>query len=131
MVQVGDTLLKILSEEVQIPKPNSYVIDDSLDSTTSESDNEHSVTNKEIQRMVLSTPAVRHIAKQYGIDISDIQGTGKDGRVLKEDVLKYAADKGLCQDSFVAIDSGFESPSLPKATKMDEQDYEDTTVVLR
>lgn len=132
MAQVGNTLLKVVTEEVQTPEPRSdAMIDASLDSTTSESDNEHSVASKETQGGVLSTPAVRHIAKQYGIDINDIHGTGKDGRVLKEDVLKYVASKGLGEDSFVITDSGFESPSLPKEAKRDEHLYEDTTVVLR
>lgn len=37
----------------------------------------------------LATPAVRHLTKEHGIDIADIDGTGKDGRVLKEDVQRY------------------------------------------
>ncbi|KAL5983706.1 Bce2p [Asimina triloba] len=128
IVKVGDTLLKIIIEEGQTPDANSNAY---LDSTTSESDNEHSVADKQTQAGVLSTPAVRHIAKQYGIDINDICGTGKDGRILKEDVLKYSASKGLCKDSFATSDSGFESASLLKKAKIDEQHYEDMTVVLR
>ncbi|KAF2460912.1 2-oxoacid dehydrogenases acyltransferase-domain-containing protein [Lineolata rhizophorae] len=38
----------------------------------------------------LATPAVRHLTKQLNVDIEDVQGTGKDGRVLKEDVQNYA-----------------------------------------
>lgn len=48
---------------------------------------------------VLSTPAVRYLAKQYGISLNDIQGSGKSGRVLKEDVLKYAVQKGIIESS--------------------------------
>jgi 2-oxoisovalerate dehydrogenase E2 component (dihydrolipoyl transacylase) len=39
----------------------------------------------------LATPAVRHLTKELVIDIADVEGTGKDGRVLKEDVQKYVA----------------------------------------
>jgi 2-oxoisovalerate dehydrogenase E2 component (dihydrolipoyl transacylase) len=41
----------------------------------------------------LATPAVRHLTKELDIDILDIEGTGKDGRVLKEDVYKHAANR--------------------------------------
>nr|POE74767.1 lipoamide acyltransferase component [Quercus suber] len=34
----------------------------------------------------LATPAIRHLIKEHNLDIGDIEGTGKDGRVLKEDV---------------------------------------------
>lgn len=37
----------------------------------------------------LATPAVRHLSKEFDVDITDIEGTGKDGRVLKEDIHKY------------------------------------------
>ncbi|KAL2017823.1 hypothetical protein VTK56DRAFT_1625 [Thermocarpiscus australiensis] len=37
----------------------------------------------------LATPAVRHLSKELGVDISEIDGTGKDGRVLKEDIYRF------------------------------------------
>ncbi len=41
----------------------------------------------------ISTPAVRHLSKQHNIDINDIDGTGKDGRVMKEDIVKFVRNK--------------------------------------
>ncbi|KAF8474713.1 2-oxoacid dehydrogenases acyltransferase-domain-containing protein [Kalaharituber pfeilii] len=37
----------------------------------------------------LATPAVRRICKERGVDISQVTGTGKDGRVMKEDVMNH------------------------------------------
>ncbi|XP_069954889.1 lipoamide acyltransferase component of branched-chain alpha-keto acid dehydrogenase complex, mitochondrial isoform X2 [Cherax quadricarinatus] len=42
---------------------------------------------------ILTTPAVRRIAMEYKIDLYDVQGTGKDGRILKEDLLQYIERK--------------------------------------
>ena len=37
----------------------------------------------------MSTPAVRHLAKKESIDINQVPGTGKGGRVTKTDVLDF------------------------------------------
>ncbi|KAJ0420128.1 2-oxoacid dehydrogenases acyltransferase-domain-containing protein [Aspergillus carlsbadensis] len=39
----------------------------------------------------LATPAVRGLLKSLNVNIEDIQGSGKSGRVLKEDVQRFAA----------------------------------------
>ncbi|CAG7819502.1 unnamed protein product [Allacma fusca] len=41
----------------------------------------------------LATPAVRRIASEFQIDLKDVEGTGKDGRVLKEDILNHVNSK--------------------------------------
>jgi 2-oxoisovalerate dehydrogenase E2 component (dihydrolipoyl transacylase) len=38
---------------------------------------------------VLTTPAVRKLAREHELDLSMISGTGKNGRILKEDVHLY------------------------------------------
>lgn len=39
----------------------------------------------------LAVPAVRGLLKSHGINILDVTGSGKDGRVMKDDVLKFVA----------------------------------------
>ena len=41
---------------------------------------------------VLTTPAVRKMAREHELDLSSINGSGKQGRVLKEDVLGFLAE---------------------------------------
>lgn len=44
---------------------------------------------------VLATPAVRRRARELDLDLSQVQGSGKDGRVLKEDLLPYQQDQKM------------------------------------
>lgn len=39
----------------------------------------------------LATPAVRGLLKELNVNIAHVTGTGKDGRVMKDDVYKFAA----------------------------------------
>lgn len=45
-------------------------------------------TNKK----VLASPAVRRVAKEFNININNISGSGKKGRVYKEDIYAYISD---------------------------------------
>lgn len=40
-----------------------------------------------------SSPAVRRIAEEHGIDIAQVPGTGLSGRVTKQDILRYIAER--------------------------------------
>lgn len=44
---------------------------------------------EESNSRALATPAVRSIARRNGVDISRVPGSGKDGRVMKEDILAF------------------------------------------
>ncbi|MFZ1086208.1 MAG: dihydrolipoamide acetyltransferase family protein [Terracidiphilus sp.] len=45
-------------------------------------------------RKLRSSPLVRRIAKQHNLDLSRIAGSGSEGRITKEDVLKYLNQNG-------------------------------------
>ena len=46
-------------------------------------------------RSAPSSPAVRRLAREYGVDVSAIVGSGPGGRILKEDVLRAAQQETL------------------------------------
>ena len=43
-------------------------------------------------RGLLATPAVRRMALEHKVSLSDVRGSGKDGRILKEDVLHHVEE---------------------------------------
>ena len=47
----------------------------------------------------LATPAVRGLLKEHNIAIEDVEGTGRDGRVLKEDVHKFLAQRDQASEA--------------------------------
>ena len=89
---------------------------------------------------VLSTPAVRKMAREHDLDLAAIVGTGKQGRVLKEDVLNYLSmDKAIISSEYASNDSdrievikgirkimgermGEAVSTIPHFTYMDEMD---------
>jgi pyruvate dehydrogenase E2 component (dihydrolipoamide acetyltransferase) len=42
------------------------------------------------QKRVLAIPSVRKLAEEKGIDITEVTGTGPEGRITREDVLRFA-----------------------------------------
>ena len=52
-----------------------------------------SATAKEAEVAVPMGPAARQLVEEHGLDASAIKGTGKDGRINKEDVLTHMAEQ--------------------------------------
>ena len=51
-------------------------------------------SSSEEQRRTRSSPVVRKIAEEHGVDISGIDGTGIGGRVTKQDILSFVENRG-------------------------------------
>lgn len=51
----------------------------------------------EIPGRVLASPAVRRVAREQDIDLTQVSGSGKKGRILKQDVLQIVDSKGQPQ----------------------------------
>ncbi|CAA7406066.1 unnamed protein product [Spirodela intermedia] len=139
VVKVGETLLKIMLEEKEasVPSVESFGDTNSLNSHECESNSQYSLLNEETTRGVVSTPSVRHLARKYGLNINDIKGTGKSGRVLKEDVISYAVSRGIVVESSSSLHGVAEEESLFQEEKTtqgssttDGPTYEDKTMHL-
>jgi 2-oxoisovalerate dehydrogenase E2 component (dihydrolipoyl transacylase) len=75
----------------------------------------------------LATPAVRHLTKELGVNIADVAGTGRDGRVLKEDIYRYAEARKSGPAS--SSESKAPQPTIPTPT-FEEGPQKETIVQL-
>jgi pyruvate dehydrogenase E2 component (dihydrolipoamide acetyltransferase) len=48
-------------------------------------------------RRIRSSPLVRKIAKERGVSLAEVQGTGNGGRITKEDILNYIENRGTAK----------------------------------
>jgi len=53
---------------------------------------ENDIKQTDNNRKVLATPSIRKIAREKGINISNVPSTGRNGQVTKEDLLNYVTD---------------------------------------
>lgn len=61
----------------------------------------------------LATPATRHLARELGVDINRVPGTGKGGRVTSDDVRNFAAGGGAAAAPAAAAVAPAAAPAAP------------------
>lgn len=66
----------------------------------------------ESKRSILAMPSVRKLARELGVDLTQVKGTGKHGRILAEDVIAYKegrqADPSPQPDRVKEVEAGSE-----------------------
>jgi 2-oxoisovalerate dehydrogenase E2 component (dihydrolipoyl transacylase) len=104
VVKVGEPLVSILvgdaAEEVEAPKPKreallvGYGVEEEAAAPPAPRGPHDSTATRERGEPVPASPPVRRLAKELGVDLSSVSGSGPRGRVTREDVLAAAGDGG-------------------------------------
>ncbi len=75
-------------------------------------------TTSEERLRTRSTPVVRRIAQEAGVDIADVPGTGHQGRVTKQDILSFiesGSEAASAEAPVTSLPAASVAPSPPKA----------------
>jgi pyruvate dehydrogenase E2 component (dihydrolipoamide acetyltransferase) len=101
IVKVGQVIV-VIGEKgealaVPSPKPKSVGVVGELEEAPEEApavtERVEPVKTSLVSEHALATPVVRALAKELGVDINKVQGTGPEGRVLEKDVRQFAEGK--------------------------------------
>ncbi len=60
-----------------------------------------------------ATPSVRHFARELGVDLSQVKGTGRKGRILRDDVTRFVKGALAGGGQTVAAEPGTGIPPIP------------------
>lgn len=105
---VGKPLVEINSEDtVEEEAPKTEVIADSLERVDIPKKSEFRV-NK-----VLATPSVRKMAMENKVNLEELTGSGKDGRILKDDIVYFLDRKNRKSNTSASPPS---APPKPEST---------------
>jgi 2-oxoglutarate dehydrogenase E2 component (dihydrolipoamide succinyltransferase) len=107
-IEIGATICKIEVTEGGAPSESSSEESSSDSDSSSESKEE----GKETYATGHASPAATKILKEKGIDPSNVKGSGKDGRITKEDAENAEKQSSKPKES-KSSDSGIETDKLP------------------
>ncbi len=83
--------------------------------------------SESVQRQPRSSPLVRRMAREHGVDLAEVPGTGEGGRVSKQDMLAFLDGREAPQAEAtpppaVPEPAVVEEPSAPRASKAETKD---------
>jgi len=97
IVVIGEKNERITRKPVSAERPKSVAVVGELEEAPEDDEKpikqtiKIDVPEKKIGKISLATPKVRKLAKEKGVDINSLSGTGPNGRVIEDDVLHAIA----------------------------------------
>jgi pyruvate dehydrogenase E2 component (dihydrolipoamide acetyltransferase) len=70
-------------------------------------------SHEDDQEEARSSPLVRKIAREHGVRLSQVSGTGLGGRITKQDILQFIESQGSAQSAPAAGPSASVQPPVP------------------
>lgn len=106
VVKVGEVLMTVAEEgEVAKEKPKA---EESPEKKPEKEERPKSVSVvgvlPEEEEEVLATPAVRALAKELGVDLETVKGSGPGGSITRDDVTKASGKEGKAEDTFGPVE---------------------------
>ncbi|MEE9572262.1 MAG: dihydrolipoamide acetyltransferase family protein [Candidatus Neomarinimicrobiota bacterium] len=92
--------------------------DSALLPSTDEGLEDIKISKQDIPKKILATPVARALARDLGIDINSVSGSGPVGRVMKEDIYKYKKQVHI-------------SVAEKEATDINQVEYEDLSQIRK
>ena len=104
-VPVGETIAFIAEPGEQVPvlPPLSSAGAQTPSNTTSPEDS--ATQSQAIRPQVRTSPAVRRLARELGVDLSSVTGTGSEGKITEADVRAFSARGGAGSAEWTELSS--------------------------
>jgi pyruvate dehydrogenase E2 component (dihydrolipoamide acetyltransferase) len=84
-------------------------------------DNEFSSHTSSVRKRAKAAPTVRRLARELQIDLLSIKGSGKNGRILEEDVRSFVKSQKRPKQSKSEIEVSTDTIKLKKSTSLSSQ----------
>ena len=103
------------AERGETPEPEPAMATPAATGREPSGDGRGEIPTKEELRRTRSSPVVRNIAAEHGVEIAEVEGTGLSGRVTKEDILAYVEERERAPEEAPAAPEP-EAPAVERPT---------------
>ncbi|KMK77064.1 dihydrolipoamide acetyltransferase family protein [Alkalihalobacillus pseudalcaliphilus] len=116
---VGDVLLTIDAEgyeEEEVPAEEEKTEEPKEEKQEATQSSQEESASEDDGSRIIAMPSVRKYAREKGVNIKEVSGSGKNGRVVKEDIEKFlSGDTGSASE-----ETSSEAPAASAETKKSE-----------